>query len=324
MKRILVLTSGGDAPGMNACIRSVVRFATSKGVEVFGALRGYRGLIDKSFIKLESKTVGNILQTGGTMLYTSRCEEFLTKKGQETAFKNLKELGVEGIIVIGGDGSFAGAQVLEKAGFTVACVPGTIDNDLYYTDYTLGFDTAVNTLTNLINNIRDTGSSHERPSVIEVMGAWCGDIALNVGLAVGAEIIVLPEVKVEFEDVCRGVEFCKSNNKNSCLIVVNEKTFSAEDLSARLNQKLGIESRPVVVGHIQRGGSPTANDRILALNFGARAVDLVLGGKSGAVGIVNGQYIVCPLKDALHGKRKFNKEAYKLASLVGGSVMAKK
>lgn len=324
MKKILVLTSGGDAPGMNACIRSVVRIARAKGLEVVGAMRGYRGLIDGVFVELKNETVGNILHTGGTMLLTSRCDEFLTKAGQEKALGNLKRLGIDGVIVIGGNGSFAGAQVLEKAGMLVACVPGTIDNDLYYTNYTLGFDTAVNTITGLINNIRDTAQSHERPSVVEVMGAECGDIALAVGAACGAEMILVPEMKTEFSDVCRGVSCCAARGKNSCLIITNERAFSADELSARLNKELGVSSRPLVVGHIQRGGSPSARDRVLALNFGARAVELLLSNNSGAIGVVGGEYIVCPIKNALNGKRKFNKEEYKLASLIGGNVMAKK
>ena len=316
MKKIAVLTSGGDAPGMNACLRSVVRSALTYGIEVVGVLRGYKGLIEDEFINISSKGVGNILQVGGTVLLTSRCPEFETKAGQQKAILNLKKHGIEGLVVIGGDGSYHGAQVLEQAGFKVACIPGTIDNDLFYTDFTLGFDTAVNTITSLVNNIRDTAMSHERPSVIEVMGAGCGDIALAVGCACGAEIILVPEVKVTFNQICKTLEDCKKMGKNSCLIVTNERVFSANELSKNLNEKLKFASRPLVVGHIQRGGSPSAKDRILALRFGQKAVEILSENQSGAVGVKKDEIITCTIKEALCGKRKFDLQLYNLNSMV--------
>lgn len=318
MKKIAVLTSGGDAPGMNACIRSVARTSLSFGLEVYGVLRGFKGLIEDEFIKITSKGVGNLLQTGGTVLLTSRCPEFKTEKGQKQAISNLKKREIDGIVIIGGDGSFAGAEALEKAGFCVACIPGTIDNDLYYTDFTLGFDTAVNTITSLINNIRDTAMSHERPSVIEVMGANCGDIALAVGCACGAELILVPEIKVTKKQILKTLLKCKELGKDSCLIVTNERAFGANELSAYINENLNISSRPLVVGHIQRGGSPSAKDRILALQFGIKAVEILMQNKSGAVGIVKDQIITCPILEALNGNRKFNSELYEKNSLVSG------
>lgn len=318
MKRIVVLTSGGDAPGMNACIRSVVRTALHYGFEVFGVLRGFAGLIEDEFIEITGKGVGNLLQTGGTVLYTSRCPEFKTLKGQSLAIENLKRRGIEGLVIIGGDGSFAGAEVLRKAGFCVACVPGTIDNDLYYTDFTLGFDTAVNTITSLVNNIRDTAMSHERPSVIEVMGANCGDIALAVGCACGAELILVPEIKVTKKQILNTILKCKELGKNSCLIITNEKTYGANELSAYINENLKISSRPLVVGHVQRGGSPSAKDRILALKFGISAVELLMNNKSGAIGIVKDEIINCPIVNALNGSRNFNIDLYNKNCLVSG------
>lgn len=320
MKRIAVLTSGGDAPGMNACIRSVVRYAQMNGIEVMGVLRGFRGLIEDDFVLLTSKNVGNVLQTGGTVLFTSRCPEFTSEKGQKQALINLKKHEIEGIVVIGGDGSFAGANALAKAGVCVACVPGTIDNNLFYTDYTLGFDTAVNTITSLINNIRDTAMSHERPSIIEVMGAECGDIALAVGCACGAELILVPEVKTTKKQICNAIERCKELGKNSCLIITNENAYNANELSNYVNKTLNISSRPLVVGHIQRGGSPSAKDRILALKFGAKAVELLRENKSGAVGVVCGEIITCNISDALKGLRKFDYETYNLNNLVSLNV----
>lgn len=321
MKRIAILTSGGDAPGMNACIRAVTKIALDSGIEVVGVLRGYRGLIEDEFINITRAGVGNILQTGGTVLFTSRCQEFKEKAAQKKAAENLARHGVDGLVVIGGNGSFAGALALSKLGVKVACIPGTIDNDLFYTDLTLGFDTAVNTITGLINNIRDTAMSHERPSIIEVMGAECGDIALNVGAAVGAEIVLVPEIKVSKDDVCAALKKCKELGKNSCLVIVNEKTFDANDLSAYINHKLGIGSRPLVVGHIQRGGSPSAVDRILALRFASKAVELLKKNLSGAVGIVKDEIIAVSIADALSAKHKFNKNLYTLNNIVGGKCI---
>ena len=321
MKRIAILTSGGDAPGMNACIRSVVKTAIGSGMEVMGVLRGYKGLIEDEFIALSHKEVSGIMQRGGTVLYTSRCPEFVSKEGQKRALENLKKYEIEGLVVLGGDGSYAGAIALAKAGVNVVAIPATIDNDLYYTDHTLGFDTAVNTITSLINNIRDTASSHERPSVIEVMGAYCGDIALNVGAGVGAEIILVPEVKVTDKQIVDAVEKCETIGKSSCMIITNEKVYDASKLSDLINKRTGVASRPLEVGHIQRGGSPSAFDRVLALKFGACAVKMLVDGKSGAVGDKNGDIIAVELSAALKGSRQFDYNLYQLALKSAGDVL---
>ena len=322
MKRIAILTSGGDAPSMNACIRSTARFALSAGLEVYGVLRGYKGLIENEFTNIVPKSVGNIVHLGGTVLFTSRCDEFLTEAGQKKAIANLKKHKIDAVVVIGGDGSFNGALVLEKAGFKVACIPATIDNDLYYTDYSLGFDTAVNTVTSLVNNIRDTAQSHERPSVIEVMGANCGDIALYVGASVGAEIILVPEVKTTEKQVVDAMLKCKEMGKNSCLIITNERAFKAADLTRILNQKAGVDARALEIGHIQRGGSPSGLDRVLALKYGAAAIELLKSGQSGAVGQKNGKTIVCSIKEALSYKKQFNAKLYNEALACAGNVFS--
>ncbi|MBQ7579189.1 MAG: 6-phosphofructokinase [Clostridia bacterium] len=322
MKRIAVFTSGGDAPGMNACIRSVVRFALSANLEVLGVLRGFKGLIENEFVNLSTKSVGNIVHLGGTMLYTSRCDEFLTEAGQKKAILNLKKHKIDGVVVIGGNGSFNGALVLENAGFKVACIPATIDNDLYYTDYSLGYDTAVNTVTNLVNNIRDTAQSHERPCVIEVMGAFCGDIALTVGASVGAEIILVPEIKIAEKQIVDAMQKCKEMGKNSCLIITNEKTYKATELTRILNKKAGVDARALEIGHIQRGGSPSALDRTLALKFGAKAIELLKNNKSGAVGQKNGEIFAYILKNAIECDKIFDVKTLKEALVCAGSVLS--
>ena len=314
MKRIAVLTSGGDAPGMNACLRSIVRHATTNGVEIVGFKRGYQGLIDNDFEVLNFRSVGNILQMGGTILKTSRSEDFMTEEGFSLAQKNLKNNKIDGLIVIGGDGSYKGAKKLAESGVKVIAIPATIDNDLYYTDYTIGFDTAVNTIVDITNNIRDTSLSHDRISVIEVMGAGCGDIALNVGIACGADQILVPEVKVDLNKVYKNIKQHFDNGKKFSIIVVNETFGTAEDISNDLQNKVGLESRPLVVGHIQRGGSPSRIDRILATKFGVYSVDCLLKGVTNkAVGIVSKKLICEDIGKALKGTRKFDKETYDMA-----------
>lgn len=314
MKRIGVLTSGGDAPGMNACIRSIVRFATMRGIEVVGFKRGYQGLVENDFEILNYRSVGNILQMGGTIIKTSRSEDFMTDEGFEQAINNLKSDKVDGLIVIGGDGSYLGAKKIAESGIKVIAIPATIDNDLYYTDYTIGFDTAVNTIIDLTNNIRDTSLSHDRISVIEVMGAGCGDIALNVGIACGADQILVPEVKVDLNKVYQNIKNHYDNGKKFSIIVVNERFASAEDISRDLREKVGLDSRPLVVGHIQRGGSPSRIDRVLAAKFGVFAVECLIKGKTNkAVGIVSDKLICEDIAKALKGTRKFDIETYKLA-----------
>lgn len=314
MKTIGVLTSGGDCPGMNACIRAITRSAIKNGCKVIGIKRGYQGLIDGEFISLTNRIVGNILQVGGTFLKTSRCPNFLTPDGFKTALDNLKNANIDGLVVIGGDGSYRGALELAKAGVKVVAVPATIDNDLYYTDFTLGFDTAVNTIVQLVNNIRDTSSAHDRISVVEVMGAGCGDIALNVGASTGADFIIVPEVDFYPNDLFNKLISNYNNGKTSSIVIVNERMGSASDVAEIIQKATKLSVRPVVIGHIQRGGAPTADDRILALQFGVKAVELLMQGKSGlALGVVKNDIISVKIEKAINSEKRFDYNLYKTA-----------
>ena len=313
MNNIAVLTSGGDCPGMNACIRSVVRYGISQGLKVFGVNRGYQGLIDDDIKLMTERTVGNIIHMGGTILKTARCKEFMTPEGVDKAVENLKKRKIDGIVVIGGDGTFKGARELEKRGILIACVPGTIDNNLYYTDYTLGYDTATNTVVNLINNVRDTSVSHDRVTIVEVMGAGCGDLALNAGLAAGADVILVPEVKWSIDEVAEKLLEAKKHGKQCSIICLSEHVCDPADLAKMIQVKSGIESRFVILGHVQRGGIPTAFDRNLATNFGAKAVEHLMQGECGVVGFRFGKYIFVSVEEALNGNRKFNVDEYLLA-----------
>ncbi len=288
IKKIGVLTSGGDAPGMNAAIRSVVRCAFSKNLSVAGILRGYAGLLNDEIIDLTHRSVSNIINRGGTILKTSRSPEFMTKEGQKRGVDILKRNGIEGLVVIGGDGSYRGAQVLSKDwGVPCVGVPGTIDNDLNGTDRTIGSDTAVETALDAIDKVKDTVNSMERIYVIEVMGRHCGYIALKVALAGGAEQVLVPEIKFELTDVCQQITEGYIRGKASWIIVVAEGAAHANDLSAKIQEMTDLETRAVVLGHVQRGGTPTAEDRILGSRLGAAAVDLLFKGESGkAVGVV--------------------------------------
>ncbi len=313
MNRIAVLTSGGDSPGMNACIRSVVRYGISQGLKVYGVRRGYAGLIEGDIKEMTERSVGNIIQTGGTILKSARCKEFMTAEGIEKAIDNLKKLNIDGLVVIGGDGSMRGAKELIERGICVACVPGTIDNNLFYTDYTLGFDTAVNTVVDLINNIRDTSMSHDRVSIVETMGAGCGDIALNAGLAVGADVILVPEVKWSIDDVCEKLIRAKKQGKLFSIIVLSEHVCDPNDLVKMISNKCEMDSRAVILGHIQRGGAPSTFDRNLGSLTGAKCVDMLLQEVSGVAGYKNGKIIYVSIDEALNSTRKFDIDKYNLA-----------
>lgn len=313
MKNIAVLTSGGDSPGMNACIRAVVRYGISQGLNVYGVKRGYSGLIENDMELMTTRSVGNIIQTGGTILKTARCNEFKTEEGLSKALKNLREREIEGLVVIGGDGSFRGAEKLIQNGILCACVPGTIDNNLFYTDYTLGFDTATNTVVNMINNVRDTSMSHDRVSIIETMGAGCGDLALNAGLASGADVIIVPEVNFSVEEICKKLINARNHHKEFSIIVLSEHIIEASELARQITEYCGLECRWLILGHVQRGGSPTAFDRNLGTNFGARAVEELLKNNCGVVGYRDGKYIYVTIEEALNGTRKFNEDEYRLA-----------
>ncbi|MDO6354971.1 6-phosphofructokinase [Caloramator sp. CAR-1] len=318
MKTIGVLTSGGDAPGMNAAIRAVVRTGLANGLRVMGIQRGYNGIINGEIFEMTSSSVSDIIQRGGTILRTARSEEFRTEEGRKKAYNVLKVFGIEGLVVIGGDGSFTGAMKLSNEhGVKVVGIPGTIDNDLAYTDYTIGFDTAVNTVLDAINKLRDTSTSHERVSIVEVMGRRCGDIALYAGLAGGAESIIIPEQPYDFNELCRTIIESKAKGKMHSLIILAEGVGGAEDLAKKIEEITGIETRATKLGHIQRGGSPTAFDRILASKMGARAVELLLEGKSQrVVGIRDGKIIDMDIVEALSMKKKSDDYMYELAKIL--------
>lgn len=301
IERIAVLTSGGDAPGMNACIRAVVRTALVHKLRVYGILRGYQGMIEDDFRPLTSRSVSNIIQRGGTILKAARSKEFMTEAGMEKAYRNLKSHQIDGVVTIGGDGTFKGAEAFSQKypDIRIMGIPGTIDNDLTGTDYTLGFDTAVNTVIDSVDKIRDTAASHDRCFFIEVMGRDSGCIALWSGLAGGAEDILLPEKVTNFDALVAKLEEGKANNKSSSIILVaeGEKNGGAAEVAAQLHERLSeYETKVTVLGHVQRGGSPTAFDRILAAKFGVWAVESMLEGNSRQmVGIRKGEKLLTPL-----------------------------
>lgn len=313
MKKIAVFTSGGDSPGMNACVRAVVRTAIYHQVEVVGIMQGYKGMIEggENFVPLTSRSVGNIIQRGGTILKSSRSKAFMTPEGRKTAYENLVAQGIEGIICIGGNGTFTGAEIFyNEYGIPSVGAPGTIDNDLYGTDLTIGFDTAINTAVSAIDKIRDTADSHGRAFFIEVMGRDAGFIALAATIAGGAEVAMLPEIK---EDHSKIVDFFKGrqqSKKSFSIIIVAEGNFEggAAAISQMLNKEIpGFESRVVVLGHIQRGGSPTAYDRVLASKLGYGAVNALLAGeKNKMCGLINNKINLTSFKDAITLKKDLN------------------
>ena len=284
VKRIGVLTSGGDAPGMNAAIRSVVRACTYMGIECVGIRRGYNGLINGDFMVLKNGNVAHIINRGGTMLYTARSDEFRTLEGQKKAAATCKLLGLDGIVSIGGDGSFRGLVELAKQGISVVGVPATIDNDIVCTDYTIGYDTAANTAVEAIDRLRDTMQSHERCSVVEVMGRNAGYLAMYVGLAVGATAVLVPEEQIDFErDVVEKIRKARLNGFTHYMIVVAEGAGKATDIAAKIKDATDLDPRVTVLGHIQRGGSPTGRDRVNATKMGYLAVELLLQGKTNRI-----------------------------------------
>jgi len=321
MRRIAVLTSGGDAPGMNAAIRSVVRTAVYNNLEVYGVRRGYAGLIEGDFIAMNARSVSNIITQGGTILKTSRCEEFKTREGQGEAVTQLKKYKIDGLIVIGGNGSFCGAHILAKDwGVSVIGIPGTIDNDLSGTDYTIGADTAVNTALSAMDKIRDTVHSMERIFVVEVMGREEGFIAIRVGLTGGAEDILVPDTEYNIDDMCDEIRKGRKKGKVSWIIVVSEGVASAKDVAQLIYENTGFEVRYITLGHVQRGGSPTAMDRILGLRFGAAAVEALLRGETDKmVGVEADKIILTDFETACkhsHEKLGLDRELYKLTKML--------
>ena len=284
VKRIGVLTSGGDAPGMNACVRAVVRTALYRGIECYGIRRGWNGLIHGDIVKLDEKSVAHIINRGGTILYTARSTEFMTEDGQRKAVSTCKFLGLDGIVAIGGDGTFRGAQALSKYGISVVGIPGTIDNDISCTNYCIGFDTAANTAIECIDKLRDTMQSHERCSVVEVMGRNAGYLAMYVGLATGATAVLVPEEPIDFDrDVIEKIRQARLNGFTHYMIVVAEGAGSAAAIAAKIKEEIDLDPRVTVLGHIQRGGTPSARDRVNATKMGYCAVEILRQGKSGRI-----------------------------------------
>mgnify|MGYP000013209073 CR=1 FL=1 len=315
IRKIAVLTSGGDAPGMNAAIRSVVRTALSKGVEAFGVYRGYNGLINGDIEPMNLRSVSDIIHRGGTMLYTARSPEFRTEEGMQKAIANCRKMGIDGVVVIGGDGSFRGAQDLTRRGLPCIGIPGTIDNDISCCEYTIGFDTAMNTCVEMVDKLRDTAQSHDRCSVVEVMGRRAGYLALNVGIAVGATSIIVPEVPYDFErDIVQRMETTFSTGKKHFIVVVAEGVGHVIEMAKEIEERTGIESRATILGHVQRGGSPTLRDRLLASEMGYNAVELLLQGKSNrVVAVQSGSIVDFDIEEALQMKKPFDFDLYKMA-----------
>lgn len=315
MKTIGVLTSGGDAPGMNAAVRSVVRAATTLGMNVMGVHHGYNGLIEGDIFPMDIRSVSEIIHRGGTVLYTARSPRFKTEEGMNLAIENCKKHGIEGFVIIGGDGSYRGARDLSLRGIPCVGVPGTIDNDIGSTEYTIGFDTAMNTAMEMIDRLRDTSQSHDRCSVVEVMGRHAGHLALEVGIAVGATAILVPEVACDIETVCKKIEVTRKTGKQHFIVVVAEGYEIDVDLIAEeIREKTGVESRATVLGHVQRGGRPTVRDRVMASYMGHAAVELLSKGVGNRVICYDkGMIINRDIYEALQMKKPFDIDGYRIA-----------
>lgn len=317
LKKIAVLTSGGDSPGMNAAARAVVRTALYEGAEVYGIYNGYQGIFDGEIRKLQSRDVGDIIQRGGTFLGTARCEKFKKEEGRAEAYKILKEHGIEGLVIIGGDGSLTGGSLLSKYGMPIVGLPGTIDNDVWGTDYTIGCDTAANTIVDAINKLRDTASAHRRIIIIEVMGRHCGWLAMQAGISGGAEYILVPEAKYDIHQMCAELKEIYAKGKRYSIVVVAEGVGSAVDICKVVAEETGIDTRVSVLGHIQRGGSPTVEDRIKASILGERAAIALLSGISNVVfGFNAGQPVSIDLHDAVNNKKVLDPELIRLARVL--------
>lgn len=313
--KIAILTSGGDAPGMNAAIRAVVRKAIFNGIEVMGVRRGFSGLVNGDLFPMGIRSVSDIINKGGTILKTARLDSFREKAVQEKAAQVLNIFGIQGLIVIGGDGTFIGASKLSDLGICTIGIPGTIDNDLAYTDYTLGFDTAVDTVVEAISKIKDTSASHERCSIVEVMGRHCGDIALYSGVAGGAEMIVVPEKPFYVSDVMKVILEGRAKHKDHYIIVVSEGVEGADNLGKEIEALTGLETRTTVLGYVQRGGSPSSFDRILAARFGHRAVELLMEGKTNRlIGIKANQIMDLDIHEALAMKKEFDEKLLSISN----------
>ncbi len=315
MKTIGVLTSGGDAPGMNAAIRAVVRTACENGMKVYGINRGYQGLIDDDLVELNIRSVSDIIHRGGTMLYSARCLAFKEEEGMQKAIETCKKHGIEGIVVIGGDGSFRGARDLSLRGIPCIGIPGTIDNDIVSSDYTIGYDTCLNTIMDMVDRIRDTVESHSRCFVVEVMGNRCGDLTLNSGIAVGATAIVIPEIQSDIEKhVIERIRRTQKTDKKHFIIMVAEGVGGVADLAKKIQEECGVETRSTVLGHVQRGGSPTARDRVMASQMGYYAVKLLMQGIGNRVVVMKDDKIVdYDIYEALTMTKEVDTTLYQIA-----------
>ena len=321
MKKIGVFTSGGDAPGMNAAIRAVVRTCIYNNIEAYGIYEGYKGLIEGNIKQLASKDVSNIIQRGGTILKSARCKEFHTKEGRQQAFNNIKKFGLDGVVAIGGDGTFTGAAIFNKE-FDIPFigVPGTIDNDLFGTDNTIGYDTALNTVINAVDKIRDTASSHNRLFLIEVMGRDAGFIALNSGIGVGAEAILIPETQTYINELVEKLESDTTNHKESMIVIIAEgdDAGNATEIAEKLKKQCPqYDARVTILGHIQRGGSPTVADRVLASQLGNAAVNSLLNNQTNKMaGIIDKKIVLTPFEKAIKSHQKINTDLLNLAEVL--------
>lgn len=318
MKRIAVMTSGGDSPGMNAAIRAVVRYGIKSGLEVYGIRRGYAGLLDEDIEPMTFASVGGIMEKGGTILRSSRCPEFVRKETRAEAAKILKKHGIEGLVVIGGEGSLHGAMFLEEEQkIPVVGIPGTIDNDIAMTDMSIGVDTCLNTVVDAIQKLKDTASSHERAFIVEVMGRSSGYIATVSGLVTGAEAIIIPEVPVNYEELANKILEERERGKINCIVVVAEGAASAYTVARHLEYRIGYETRITILGHIQRGGSPTAFDRLLASRMGVAAVEALMRGESSVMtALQGGKITTVKLDEVLKEKKRLDMELVKLAGIL--------
>ena len=320
LHRIGILTSGGDAPGMNAAVRAVVRTALDQGISCVGIRRGWNGLIASDFVPLDASSVSHIIDKGGTMLYTARSQEFMTEEGRDKALATCKLLGLDAIVAVGGDGTFRGAQELSKCGVSVVGIPGTIDNDIVCTDYSIGFDTAANTAVECIDKLRDTMQSHERCAVVEVMGRHAGYLALYVGVAVGATAVLVPEHPYDFKvQVADNIRHARLNGKTNFMIVVAEGAASAVEVGRQIQEELALDPRVTILGHIQRGGSPTAKDRVMATRMGYEAVRVLAEGKTNRVICAKDDQIIdLDIDEGLAMKKTLNSEEFKVMTVMTG------